>query len=93
MDMQNLDVEIGFPVSRSLQEKEDIKAGEMPAGKYASCIHIGPYDKLEPAYAALAQWIKENGYQSSGPAYEIYLNDPNETVPEELETLIKFPLI
>jgi len=43
MDMQNLDIEIGFPVSDILPEKNDIKTGEIPAGKQVSCIHKGPY--------------------------------------------------
>jgi hypothetical protein len=31
----NLDVEIGFPVSRPLPDWGDIKSGALPAGKFA----------------------------------------------------------
>jgi len=92
LDMQNLDIEIGFPISKKLADKEDIKSREIPSGKFASCIHIGPYNEIEPAYNVLNQWIEENGYASTGVAYEIYLNDPGETPPEELKTEIQFPL-
>ena len=92
IDMQNLDVEIGFPVSKKLQGKNDIKSRKIPAGQYASCVFTGPYSDIEPAYNALSQWIKENGYEVTGIAYELYLNDPDVTPPNELKTEILFPL-
>jgi effector-binding domain-containing protein len=92
MDMQNLDVEIGFPVSRRLPGKDDINASEIPGGKVATCLYTGPYSEIEPAYNALSQWIKDNGYEVTGVAYEMYLNDPMQTLPQELRTQIVFPL-
>ena len=92
MDMQALDVEIGFPVSRKLSGKGDIQAGEIPGGKVATCLYTGPYSDIEPAYNALSQWMKENGYEATGIAYEMYLNDPGQTPPQELQTQIVFPL-
>ena len=91
-DMQNLDVEIGIPVSKKLPEKGDIKAREIPAGKYASCIYTGRYDKVLPAYIALIQWAETNGYETSGITYELYLNDPGVTPAEKLKTQILFLL-
>ena len=92
MDMQALDVEIGFPVSRQLSGKGDIQACEIPGGKVATCLYTGPYSDIEPAYNALSQWVKENGYEATGVAYEMYLNDPGQTPPQELQTQIVFPL-
>ena len=90
--MQNLDVEIGIPVSKKLPVTDDMKVSEIPAGKYASCIYTGPYDKIAPAYTALTQWAEENGYEPSGIAYELYLDDPGVIPPEELKTQILFLL-
>ena len=92
MDMQDLDVEVGFPVSRGLSGKGDIQACEIPGGKVATCLYTGPYSDIGPAYNALSQWMKENGYEATGVAYEMYLNDPGQTVPQELQTQIVFPL-
>lgn len=92
MDMQDLDVEIGFPVSGGLPGKGDIRAGEIPGGKVATCLYVGPYDRVEPAYNALAKKIEEEGCEATGVAYEMYLNDPGQTPPEELRTLILLPL-
>lgn len=92
MDMQNLDVEIGFPVSKKLPGKDDIQAGEIPGGKAATCLYVGPYGEIEPAYNALLEWVKDNGYEASGVAYEMYLNDPQQSPPQELQTQVVFPL-
>jgi effector-binding domain-containing protein len=92
MDMEDLDVEIGFPVTRELPGRGDIQAGEIPGGKMATCLYTGPYSEMEPAYEALSQWMEEHGHEPAGPAYEMYLGDPDETPAAELQTLIAFPL-
>ena len=91
-DMNNIDVEIGFPISKSLPDKEGIKATALPGGKIARCLYTGPYKEIEPAYNALTAWVKENGYEATGVAYEFYLNDPGEVSPSELMTQVVFPL-
>lgn len=90
MDMDDLDVELGFPVARTLPGRAQIKAGEIPGGRVATCLHIGPYSEMEPAYTALTDWVKDNGYEATGVVYELYLNDPRETPPAQ--TQIIFPL-
>jgi len=92
MDMQDLDVELGFPVARELAGKGEVQPSKMPTGKAASCVHTGPYGEIESAYVALLQWMQQNGHQPSGVAYEVYLNDPEQTPPEQLQTRIIFPL-
>jgi effector-binding domain-containing protein len=90
MDMNNLDVEFGFPVARQLPGKDEIKAGEIPGGRVATCLHIGPYSEMEPAYNTLTEWMTDHGYEATGVVYELYLNDPRETPPAQ--TQIVFPV-
>ena len=92
MDMDDLDVELGFPVARPLPGKAEIKAGEIPDGQVATCLYTGPYSDIESAYAALMKWVEDRGYEGTGVSYELYLNDPGETPPAELQTQIIFPL-
>ena len=91
LDMQNLDVEIGFPVSRPLPDRGEIQSGALPAGKFASTVHIGPYNTVGLAYEALKQYAKENGYEPTGVVYEFYFSGP-ETPPEAIQTQIVLPL-
>jgi len=93
MDMADLDIEAGFPVDRVLPSRGDIAGSELPAGEYATCLHVGPYDQLGPAYAALDAFIQQQGRAASGVAYEFYFNSPEETSPEQLQTLVMFPLL
>lgn len=92
MDMQNLDIEVGFPVAHTLAGQGDIHPSQIPGGRMATCMYIGPYDKIGAAYEALQQWMAEKGLHASGMAYEMYLNDPQTTAPAELQTQIAFPL-
>ena len=92
MDMQDLDIEIGFPVEKVIAGKGTIQPSQIPAGKYAAVLHKGPYTDLRLAYGALTQFITDQGLKPSGLAYEFYLNDPTETTPEELKTQIIFQL-
>lgn len=91
-DMSDIDVEIGFPVSKTLPEKDQIKSTYLPGGKLASCLYTGPYNKIEPAYKALTEFVEQSGHEATGVAYEFYLNDPGEVEPHELLTQIVFPL-
>lgn len=92
MDMENLDTDIGIPTSKELPSKEEIKAIEIPAGKYGSCLYTGPYAELRFAYEALAKHIADKGFESTGIAYEMYLSDPSVLPSEKLQTEILFPL-
>jgi len=92
MDLQDLDVEIGFPVAKFLDSKDDIQANEVPGGKVGYALHTGRYGVIAPAYDALTQFVKEQGYEPTGVSYEFYLNDPEETPQEKLQTQIIFPL-
>ncbi len=91
MEGEKFDVEMGFPAPK-VAGQGDIKAGEIPAGKMVSCLHVGPYDQCEAAYNAINQWMQAHGYETSGVVYELYLNDPAQTPPDALQTQILFPV-
>ena len=92
LDMQNMDVEMGFPVSKPLPGKEDIEAGEIPQGKIVSYMYKGLYSEMEPVYNEIFKWINEKGYQPTGVYYEYYYNSPDEVPESELLTRIVIPL-
>lgn len=86
MDTDVVDVEFGYPVPESAAGHGRVVRSRTPAGRAATCIAIGPYDEIEPAYDALMKWIADNGLTLSGESCEIYLNDPVTTPPDELKT-------
>jgi effector-binding domain-containing protein len=91
-DMQDLVIEIGFPLAKAAVGKNEIKAGEIPAGQWATCTYTGPYAGIRSAYDALAEWIASHTLTPTGVAYEMYLNDPAQTRPEELRTQVAIPV-
>ena len=92
LDMHDMDVEMGFPVSRPLAGKGDVKASETLPGKAILYMHKGPYSDMQPVYEEMFKWIAEKGYQPKGVYYEYYYNSPNEVPYSELLTRIVIPL-
>lgn len=88
MDMEDLDVEAGFPVDGQVEGRGNIMAGEIPAGRFATVMHTGPYEGMEPTYERLNAWIRQNQHEPAGVVYEMYLNGPDDTPPEGLQTRI-----
>ena len=88
MEMENLEVEFGFPVEKGIEGDDNIQATQTPSGKAVGALSIGPYEEAGPVYDALMKCVRDNGLEANGVAYEIYLNDPVGTPPEQLKTKI-----
>lgn len=89
MDMQNLDIEAGFPVKKALPPRGDIQACEIPGGTFAVCHYTGPYSQCAPAYDHLADYAKDQGYAPTGLAIEWFLDGPD-VPPEKMRTDIAY---
>ena len=92
MDMNDLDVDIGFVLAEPAPGWGEIHAMEIPGGQQVSCMYTGPYNQMEAAYTAMTEWMAANGCTPTGHAYEFYYNDPSQVPPSELLTKIMFPL-
>ncbi len=90
-DLNNLDVEMGFPVARSLQGNDEITARTIPAQRVITGLDLGPYRESDPLFFEMMKWLKDNEYEAQGTIYNYYLNDQNR--PEsELLTKIVIPV-
>lgn len=76
MDDRRFEVEAGFPVTAPITASGEVHPSALPGGPVATTIHIGPYDEMEPAYRALAEWIAEHGGEPAGDAWENYFSGP-----------------
>lgn len=82
-----LDVEFGVPVVAAVPGDDRVRAGVLPAGRYVTLRHTGPYDGLVASNAALQDWAKARGITfgsrdtGHGEAWpgrvEHYLTDPS----------------
>lgn len=85
--------EAGIPVQEKVEGSGDIVFKDYPAMKVVSTLHRGAYEKMEPVYISLDQYIKDNKLESTGSCWEVYLTDPKEVAsPDENQTLIYFPI-
>lgn len=85
---EEFDVELGLPITRMVPASEEIISRQIGIENAASTVHTGPYEEIESAYMALAEWINGNSYEPTGETYEFYLNDPGTTSPEDLQTMM-----
>ena len=86
-DPQSSDVEVGLPIAQPVDGSR-----VLPGGTAVTATHKGTYSNLNNTYAALAQWIDENGWKIAAPPYEVYMNDPKDTAEKDLITQIYFPV-
>ncbi|WP_126380730.1 AraC family transcriptional regulator [Desulfovibrio ferrophilus] len=75
-------------VPEGVQAEGSVGVKTIGGGRYAVTVHKGPYANLHATYAWLCGvWVVENGHElASEPSLEFYLNNPEQTPPEELRT-------
>lgn len=83
----------------SRKKKLDCSAAEFLTVDEGLCVqimHIGAYDDEPRSVALMDNFIKENGYENdltdARLHHEIYISDPNKTVPEKRKTVIRHPI-
>lgn len=83
---------IGFPVATKLPGKGDIVQGAIPKGQYIRALHHGSYVKVSKAYKEILAFAKEKNLRMKNESIEFYLNDPEITKQQDLETEILVPI-
>jgi effector-binding domain-containing protein len=72
------EIEAGFPVPQPIEPEGEVDAYWLPGGSAAVTWHTGPYDRMGPAYEALAEWVERRGGVIETEAWEVYYSDPTE---------------
>jgi effector-binding domain-containing protein len=87
------ELEVGFPVQETFAGEGRVVAGELPGGRAVTLTHVGPYDQLAGAFAAMQSWAVERGLQPGGVPWEVYQSDPRETPdPQDWRTELVLPV-
>ncbi len=87
-DLENLDIEMGFPVAKPVSGNDEISGYTIPVQKVVSGIFLGAYEDTDPLMYEIIQWIKEQGYEQQGKIYNYYLNDENRNANELLTQIV-----
>lgn len=74
---------------------QGVSEQRLPAGRYASTVHVGPYDQLGDVWQRfMGEWLPASGERvADSPAVEIYLNNPETTPKAEWRTRLSIPLL
>lgn len=86
---------IGVPVSKFLQDLEkDYFIGHLQTMKVNSILHTGKYEHLANAWSAQMMHLRSKQFKLKKglSPFEVYLNSPQDTPENELETEVLFPV-
>ena len=86
------DLEAGIPVGGPFPETDTIRARELPGGEAIATVHVGAYDRLPDALAALTAWREAHGRSPAGAYWEIYVDDPSTVPAQQVKTQLVEPL-
>jgi len=80
----------GFEIADDAEIAAPLEERRLPGGKYAVLKYRGPYSGLRSAYTYLfGDWLPKSGEMPRDtPPFELYLNAPIDTAPDDLVTLI-----
>jgi len=87
-NLENLEVEMGFPVAKPVSGNDDITGYTIPVQKAVSGIYLGAYEDTDPLMMEIMQWIIEHGYEQQGKVYNYYLNDEDHNASELLTQIV-----
>ena len=83
----------GLTVGPDVQGDDTVTIHEVPGGKQAIFLYKGPYAHIGRGYQELFGWLPTSGEEPAHlPCFEINLNDPRQTAPEDLLTELCLPL-
>jgi effector-binding domain-containing protein len=86
------DIVVCTPVVPGAVASGNVALEEVPGGRVATTVHVGPYPEVGKAYTALQKWMTDNGGRPGGPPREVYLNEPGAVPDAELLTEVDWPI-
>lgn len=65
----------------------------LPGGRFARAVYLGPYEGMSGAWMELQAWITERGHTvREGSCYQLYRNNMGEVPDAELRTDLYVPI-
>ena len=89
-----VELEAGVAIAGAVQASGSVVPSELPGGRAAVAIHVGPYEELERTYRELMAAITEQGLVMRPIGmWEEYLTDPDsEPDPSRWRTRVVIPV-
>jgi effector-binding domain-containing protein len=88
-DINNLEIEICFPINKHISGKGDIKFSIIPEGEIVFCLIQGGHLERKHLYEEMAQWFADNKLKHGSSTYEYFY--PSEDTSDD-KTLVKIAI-
>jgi effector-binding domain-containing protein len=85
-----MSVDFGVQVTRPFSKSGDVSPTETSAGRVASALHVGPYERMGETHQAIQAWVTASKMKLADKSWEIY-GDPTDD-PTKLEIQIEYLL-
>ena len=81
-------------VKPGVKAEGEVGVKQLEGGKFAMFLHKGPYENFTKTYEEIfGRWLPASGAKlRDRPSFELYLNSPDRTRPENLRTEIYVPI-
>ena len=93
-DPKKLRYDACVTIKGDVKPEGEVGVRTIQGGRYAVFLHEGPYTEFENTYDYIyGEWLPSSGEElRDDPCFELYLNSPDDTRPENLKTEIYLPL-
>lgn len=93
-ESNKLRTDVCLTIHKQALAKGEVGAKQIGGGRYAVFHYVGAYENLGQVYDTIFRsWLPDSGYKMRDtPVYEKYLNNPNNTPSDKLETEIYVPV-
>ncbi|MCB0804158.1 MAG: AraC family transcriptional regulator [Bacteroidales bacterium] len=93
-DSSKLRYEACLTIDKEATAEGEMGVKEIAGGKYVVFLHEGSYENFQASYDYIfGEWLPGNNSQlREEPSFELYLNSPEDTAPENLKTEIWVPI-
>lgn len=71
---------------------DGVRLEEFNEARVIQLTHIGPYDTESETIERLVNYARKYNLQFAGKHHEIYMSDPRRTKPENLKTVLRYPV-
>lgn len=78
-----LDMEMGTIVTRRIEARGEIVPSELPAGRAAHTVMVGPFDGMGAAWQTLFEWCQAEKLKPAGINWEVYGPTPSDPAKQE----------
>lgn len=90
--MAEASIGLSLPGGVKAESTDRVKVMDFGFKRAVRHVHVGSFDQLEEVYDMIAKGLREKGQEAGFPVVLQILDDPTQTPPEKVRTVINVPV-